>query len=150
MRSVVRSHVLGVTDGPASGSPSDVARGPGDGTGRPAGPPQVGLAGMAFMNSVAYRAAVPSAVLVKEGMKTDVRGRPHCWIGPEQVSDSSCSGGVGNGSGVVILQRQHIVTFPLRDGEMVGILFSCVIVLFLLLTHVTPGNFFQDPCCCIP
>ena len=79
VRSVVRSYVLG------RGEPALSLQGPA-GAGHSGGPSQVGLAGMAFMNSIAYRAAVPHAVLVREGIKTDIRNRPHCWIGPEQVS----------------------------------------------------------------
>jgi hypothetical protein len=92
VRSVSRSYVLGVPAAApplAGGAQGGPPRGPGEAPGRGGGPPPAGLAGAAFMNSVAYRSAIPYAALEKEGIKTDIKGRPHCWIGPEQVRNAA-------------------------------------------------------------
>ncbi|PPQ90620.1 hypothetical protein CVT25_006704 [Psilocybe cyanescens] len=54
---------------------------------------------IAFSGTFAYRALVPMDVLMADGIKTDIKSRPHCWVGA----------------------GKHIITFPIKNDTMLNV-----------------------------
>ncbi|KAI0639963.1 FAD/NAD-P-binding domain-containing protein [Trametes polyzona] len=55
--------------------------------------------GVAFSNTVAYRALIPRVVLEAAGFKTDGKGTPACFMGPSK----------------------HIIVVPIKNGELINV-----------------------------
>jgi len=57
------------------------------------------LKGLAYSNTVAYRAVVPSDTLERAGVTTNLRNQPLNWVGPDK----------------------HIITFPIQARKLINI-----------------------------